>query len=413
MSLRTAHLLQLAQNKGYALPRGIDLKALKEYLLAGQPEQNSYLRAYALYVLALMGLPVHRQADLLLAGEEEPGLHGGCFLGLAFAALGDRAAAEGILARLKNLLRVGTRSVTLVEAPESWPIYGGGLQAKALLMMLYRRFEPRSPLVQALADDLLSSLRRGSWGNTSNTGWALQAFAELFESEQPMEADFSAEVKLGGSSLASQRFKGLSRRPWQQQVSPAELLALAAREPAAKGGVLPLSFEKTGSGTLYYAATLRYALDPLQAAARDEGIGLALELLDREGRPAEALKLGKLYQLRAVIYSSRDRDYLAVRVPLPSGAEAIDSSLATSQRIKASDEGGEDGSLGFGAPVVKIYDNEVRLFYDFFPRGKREVSFWLRATTPGSYPTPPATAELMYEQEVFGRTDGVLYRIVP
>jgi uncharacterized protein YfaS (alpha-2-macroglobulin family) len=60
-----------------------------------------------------------------------------------------------------------------------------------------------------------------------------------------------------------------------------------------------------------------------------------------------------------------------------------------------------------------VYDAEVRFFFDWFPRGRQEVSFLVRTTTPGSFRTPPATAELMYEQEVFGRTAGRVVRVVP
>ena len=56
-------------------------------------------------------------------------------------------------------------------------------------------------------------------------------------------------------------------------------------------------------------------------------------------------------------------------------------------------------------------DNEVRYFFDDFFRGKQEVEFLFRLTTPGIYPTPPGSAECMYEEEVFGCTDGEIYVI--
>ena len=76
------------------------------------------------------------------------------------------------------------------------------------------------------------------------------------------------------------------------------------------------------------------------------------------------------------------------------------------------EEEGEEG-LEFWGPVLRVYDNEVRFFFDTFERGKQEVSFLMRTTTPGTFPTPPATAELMYEPEVFGRTAGREWRIAP
>ena len=59
-------------------------------------------------------------------------------------------------------------------------------------------------------------------------------------------------------------------------------------------------------------------------------------------------------------------------------------------------------------PVQEIMDNEVRYFFDEFYPGLQEVAFLFRTTTPGVYPTPPAQAMAMYEEEVFGRTSGTL-----
>ena len=106
--------------------------------------------------------------------------------------------------------------------------------------------------------------------------------------------------------------------------------------------------------------------------------------------------------MRYVIYSGRDRDFLALRLPIPAGAETIDGSLATSQTLR----GQENDQQGYYGPVQRIYDNEVRFYYDTFQRGKREGSFLFRTTTPGTFSIPPASAELMYEEEVFGRTTG-------
>jgi len=205
-------------------------------------------------------------------------------------------------------------------------------------------------------------------------------------------------------------------------VPASELSALAARQPGAgaAGAQMPLSFGLTGTGTLYYTAELRYALDAGSVDPRDEGIGIAAEITDAKGAVVDGttLQLGQVYRMRLVFYSSRDRTFLALRAPIPSGAEPIDGSLATSQVVKppapqaSSDGDSEDQTLeeelGY---TTRIYDSEVRFFFDQLDRGKHEVSFLFRTTTPGAFPTPPVQAELMYQPEVFGRTAGALYTI--
>jgi uncharacterized protein YfaS (alpha-2-macroglobulin family) len=62
-----------------------------------------------------------------------------------------------------------------------------------------------------------------------------------------------------------------------------------------------------------------------------------------------------------------------------------------------------------GSPSMRfIMDDEARFHWDFFPAGKKEVEFRFRAVMPGVYPVPPAQAECMYEEEIFGRSAGEL-----
>ena len=334
------------------------------------------------------------------------------FIGLAYHTLGEHQKAEAVLEAIRANLRVGTRSVTLTGTVGSWIYYGGELQAKAAILLLYGRVEPRSQIAQALADDLLASTRKGYWQNTSNTGWILQAFASYIDTDQERQTDFTAQIQLGETSFPLMEFSGVSKQPQTLFIAPQDLIRIDETEGRDRDQEwLPLVFSKQGRGRLYYTATLRYALDAALVDPRDEGIGLFTEVLDLEGNPVSGpLQLGDVYRMHCVIYSSRDRDFLALRLPLPSGAETIDGSLATSQIVRGQEEYEDPWNF---RPVQRIYDDEVRFYYDTFHRGKREVSFLFRATTPGTFPTPPATAELMYEEEVFGRTGGREFRILP
>jgi uncharacterized protein YfaS (alpha-2-macroglobulin family) len=425
VTLRVAHLLAAAKTKGMKIPAEIDVGAMLSWLEKGWDNRGTYLQAYALYVLTMYGRNETAWAETLAKQGDDIGVFGYGFLGLAYQAMGDTRSAQAVLTRLKNFVRVGTRTVTLVGTINDWLWYGGNLQAKALLLMLYARLQPDSQLVLGLANDLLASNQTGYWGNTSNAGWVLQAFSELVTRGNEANADFTASVKLGNSEIARNRFRGFSRSPFQKQVSSKELGSVTARErgkSAPNGTLLPLTFGLSGKGTLYYTAELRYAMLAAGAEARDEGIGIATEILDDKGAivPGTDLALGKVYTMRVVFYSSQDRTYLALRAPIPSGAEPIDGSLLTSQIVKPAPtqenqdqgENGYTGDYGEFGYTTHIYDDEVRFYFDQLDRGRHEVDFLFRTTTPGVYPTPPTRAELMYQPEVFGRTGGTVYRIL-
>ena len=426
VSLRVAHLLSAAKAKGMKVPEAIDLNALLDYIDKGWESHDTYLQAYAVYVLSSYGKNVKARADTLAQMGDEIGVFGYGFLGLSYSATGDTASAQSVLTRLKSFLRVGTRTVTLVGTVNDWLWYGGDMQAKALLLMLYARLQPDSPLVRGLANDLLASNKTGYWENTSNAGWAIQAFSEIVTRGGEANANFTARVTLGSSEIASRGFKGFSKAPFARQVPAQDLMSIAGKEPgqAVPGGkLLPLTFTLKGSGTLYYTAELRYSIPVAGVEARDEGIGIATEILDEKGASISGtdLGLGQVYTMKVVFYSSQDRTFLALRAPIPSGAEPIDGSLVTSQIVKAAAAQGQadsgegdtsyEGDYGYAGYTTRMYDNEVRFFFDQVSRGRHEVDFLFRTTTPGVYPTPPVQAELMYQPEVFGRTAGAVYRI--
>lgn len=417
LSVRTAHLLRLAESRGHPLPASLDRRALRAYLQKEYARQTPYLKSYALWAMAVDGIDVRARARSLMetlggGSGSGAGLLEQTLLALTFHTLASGREERQLLAEIRNSYRVGTRSVTLTGPVSAGPYYGGEIQAKALLLMLYQSLDSGSQIALALADDLLAASRKGYWGDTSDTGWVLQAFSGYLEASGGREADYRARVELGGSLLASPRFQGLSREPYSATVEPARLQEIARRESGGRKGWLPLQIGKEGRGRLYYTASLRTARPASGAEPRDEGIGLFVEVLDLQGAAVkETLRLGRTYRLRAVLSSARDRDFLALRLPLPSGAEAIDGSLAASERVRpAGEEVERETRVG---AVQRIYDNEVRFHFDTFGRGKREVSFLFRATSPGEFPTPPAQAELMYEQEVFGRTAGRPWRIAP
>jgi len=138
--------------------------------------------------------------------------------------------------------------------------------------------------------------------------------------------------------------------------------------------------------------------------------------------------------------TNQERHWTAFEVPLPAGIEAVDTSLATTARQPqrpdeekselgyaaegvgdqeaASAYDAEPSSLapwvyGFWSPFnhVEQRDSKVVLFADHLPPGVHVASFVARATTPGTFLLKPASGALMYEPEVFGRSDGGTFEV--
>ena len=408
-TVRAGHLLALARDRGYTIPDGLSVPGLLDYL-ANPPSSargNNYLMLYGLYVRSLLGAGVSGEAARYFARGDEIGISGYGFLGLIYLDQNQDNQAEQCLNRIKQFVRPGTRSVDLTETYESSSFYNSQVEQLALFLMLYSRIDPESDMVTRITNTLMDRQKGGIWKNTADTNWAIQAFTSLLQAEGGGGPDFAAEVTIDGETIAEAEIDSIAE--------------IFNRKLPLSGSVLtgfdrdimyPLTFTKEGAGRLYYTASLRYAIPSEISYPRDEGIGIVYEISTVDGQKVEgaALTVGKTYRLKAVVSSHRGRSYVAVRLPVPSGAEILDAAFVTTPKYDEFQDPDVDWSryVPFGS---KIFDNEVRYFWDEFPRGRQEVSFLFRTTSGGVFPTPPATAECMYEPEIFGRTGGRIFII--
>jgi uncharacterized protein YfaS (alpha-2-macroglobulin family) len=181
--------------------------------------------------------------------------------------------------------------------------------------------------------------------------------------------------------------------------------------PVPRDTTVPLEVSARG-GALYYTAILRYDLPAELAGARDEGLSVYTELMTVGGDRLRTniLSLGTTYRRRVVVSTSKRRSYVVVSVPVPTGAEILDVSFKTTGSYAEQIETADSGAFR-PRPIEKVFRNEVRYYFDDVAPGIVEVDFFFRTTNRGAFPTPPATAECMYEPEVFGRSEGALYII--
>ena len=109
-----------------------------------------------------------------------------------------------------------------------------------------------------------------------------------------------------------------------------------------------------------------------------------METFDSDGKPVTdgRLKPGKTYTRRVTVSSSRDRTWVALRAPIPSGAEIVDSVFVTSSTVAPPAEGAEktndetdywDWEHYQAPPMRFMMDDEARFHWDFFKAGRQQV----------------------------------------
>jgi len=426
VSIRVAHILKYALDHGYALPASFRVGSLLDYLAGHLDDEhwswraNDWVKLYSLYVQSLHGRNLAGRLGAFADKGDKLGLLGYGMLGLTYEQTGQKDRALQVLTRMKNFLRPSTRSVDLTETEESqWSSFenGSGIAKMSVLLMLMQKLEPGTDMLQRVVTSLTDRQKAGIWHNTDDTNWALQALAQVIQAEESTAPNFRATASLGGQALMDEGFQGIKAGRKEAKL-PFTGPALKA---VARDALQALRFEKNGPGVLFYSAQLKYAIPVETAVPRDEGLGVFTEITDLDGRAladGKTLSVGQIYRMRVTLTSTKDRAWVAVRAPIPSGAEVLDAKLSTgallAPRAPSVDgqggEGEDEGEVDWYPTTEhqEIYDNEVRFFFDALDKGTPQVEFLFRAVNQGVFPVPPTTAECMYEPEIFGRDLGRL-----
>jgi hypothetical protein len=252
---------------------------------------------------------------------------------------------------------------------------------------------------------------KGRWGNTQENAMALEALVGYYRRFEAVVPDFTAVASLSNQPLAREQFRGRTTDTRSTDVSMAKLLA--SGQPK---GEQPLTFTKTGPGTLFYSARLRYAADRLFQDDLDQGMHVERTyspyVENGSKPPATSFKAGDLVRVTLTLQLTKERRFVAVTDPLPAGLEPVESWFATSAaELSRRQDAQEDVSESWlawwqrgGFDHVERHDDRVELFATRLSEGRHEFSYIVRATTAGTFRTAPAHAEEMYEPEVFGRT---------
>ena len=426
VTLRIAHIIAIAKSKGMTIPSSLNVPSLvaflnREYQALQSRRSNSYdyiyqsyLQSYMLYVFSLLGERVDpsRLAEILNRDNIDPSVL--AFIGMTYRAVGREAEAANTAQRLRNLIRMTARGAELTDPLEKnrFSYYGGNIEQMALALQFFADQYKGDDINTRLLYSLLESQRAGAgfWQSTAVTVRVLSAVDALIKAENLTNIDVNGTVKLGATELLKGSFKGLGAKPVTSVID----FSNQALSDIAKDRMHQLTFTRNGTGNIYYTASLRYAIPSELQSFRDEGLGLFLSLHDintDEEIKTSALQSGKTYRARVRVSSSRDRRYVALRVPVPSGAEILDMAFVTTASYAETSGNESETQRGSWLSHQTIRDNEIQYFWDYFNKGESTVNFLFRTARRGVYPTPPLQAECMYEPEIFGRTKGLMYTI--
>ena len=264
---------------------------------------------------------------------------------------------------------------------------------------------------------------RDHWENTQENIFCLNAlidFARIYEKDAP---DMTVKASMDNATFGKATFKDIR--------DPAATLERPVQEGDA-GRKTSVVIERTGTGRLYYATRLAYALPADMSHPENAGIEARREYsVERDGKwqilasPAQ-IQRGELVRVDLYLSVPAARNFVVVDDPVPGGLEAVNRDLATSSLVDA--KKGEFQAAGgsfwfkfsdwidFGVSRWSFYHQEirhdsVRFYSDYLPAGNYHLSYAAQAIATGTFSALPAIAQEMYDPDVYGKTEALSLKV--
>lgn len=384
---------------------------------AGMPGYELNRQAFYLYVLARgerlnhatfqahfaqrLSMSLAAQAYLLLAGNHTWG--------------NDGPAVGALVSDLTNAALLSANGAHWEEQMPDWYNWSSDTRTTALALQALAEADPDNSLLPNAVRWLMTARRGDHWQTTQETAWAVMALTRWMQVSGELEGSYSYQARLNDATLADADVSPETIRESETlRVSVANLLTDAAnRLTVARGD---------GEGALYYSAYLNLQLPASEVDALARGVTVDRQyfLNGDPQRPMTEAQVGDIITVRLTLTLPEDMYYFALEDPLPAGIESIDTRLLTtgvtaqapSLRMPLqSDPFWYYGWWWFDR--TELRDSSTNLYADFLPRGTYVYTYQARATVAGEFNVLPAHAYAFYQPDVFGRTAGQTFTVLP
>lgn len=390
--------------------------------LASPLKLNAYReanqQAWLLFVLQDYGRDEASNLSALYEHREKLSHYGRAFLAMALGK--DDPRVQTLLSDLNNAAILSATGAHWEEDGYDWWAMNTDTRSTAIILDALTRLNPDNEFIPNVVRWLMIARQEGIWETTQETAWALIALTDWMAYTGELKADYDWSAWLNGEEWTSGTAT-VDNDDTSIVVTRAlsDLLSEQSNELVIGRG--------DGPGRLYYTAHLRAYLPVEAVEAANRGIIVSRQYVMagcEDGTscpPVTEAQVGDEIRVKLTIIAPNSLYYLVVEDPLPSGAEAIDPSLATTS-VLAEEPGlyrdtKENSWWDYWwwnwYSHSEMRDEKVVLFADYVAAGTYEYTYTFRATLPGEFRVMPAFASEFYFPEVFGRTEGSLFTITP
>ena len=346
--------------------------------------------------------------------------YGKALFGLGLHYLGKEERCAELLRNIRQFVVEDNENQTAwlnVSSGLWWLWHGDEIETQAAFLKLLAEHEPKGELAPKLVKYLLNNRKNATyWRSTRDTAACLDAFATYALNSGETEPDMTVELRLDGKAVATSQIT-------KKNLLTADLFySLAGTD--VTGGKHDVSLVKAGKGPLYYTGSVSYFSleDFITAAGLEVKVQRHVYRLVRDDRMVstagsrgqvtqaraehyrrepisngDAVKSGELLEVELILESKNDYEYLLLEDMKAAGTEPVD--------IRSGYNGNELGAY------VEFRDTKVSFFLRTLLRGRRSVTYRLRAEVPGKFSAIPTQISAMYAPELHGNSDELKLKI--
>lgn len=261
------------------------------------------------------------------------------------------------------------------------------------------------------AGRILASLsEKGYWNSTADTGIALFALSEYFQS---LKAGNESELEVTLTTDAGTKAVKVDKNGISLDLTKAELLAGSGVKMVSNGNsLISWSFE--------------YSYPDLASRSEPVNNGFSVEKTFENLNGKKEIRVGDLVKVTVVFEDQirKDGDWasyrnFALEDPIPAGFTAVNSSLKNDALPSdATSEDDEyycdyvDDAYTFYANHQELRKDRLLAFKNHFWSGRFRLVYYLRAICEGSFKMKPTQVSLMYNPEINGMSTPATVQIL-
>ncbi|MEP7286630.1 MAG: Ig-like domain-containing protein [Chloroflexota bacterium] len=415
--------LSEAQQQGFDVDKDVLAKAIafvqKQLKPLGDQANTWQLnrQAFLLYALARAKSGNVAQSVRLFNIREKLSVYARAYLAMTFHLLDSKETryTAPLISDLQNRAVASATGMHWEEDYNDYYNWNTDTRTTAIALNALVEIDPTNKLIPNVVRWLMIARKADAWETTQETAWAVMGLTDWMQVTGELKPNYSFDVTINDKALTT-----------GQKVTPDTVKQHVDLQVAVKDLLIDevnklVITRSSGDGVLYYTAhlTAYVPVEQVKPVSRGMSITRTYSLQsDPDRKPIKEAHVGDVIRVTLDIVATNDLNYVVINDPIPAGAEAIDPNLDTSGTV------GQEPDLRLNDPLstgwgwwwfsnTELRDDRTVLYATYLPQGTYQFTYSIRAGLAGQYRVIPATGQEFYFPEVYGRSGGSLFTLLP